>query len=410
MSRRHTALRLVSLYAGAGGMDYGFEAAGFNVRAALEMDTDACETLRRNKVPGIIERAIEDVASAELLETAGCRRGEVALLIGGPPCQPFSKSGYWSRGDTLRLADPRARTLDEFAEGLELVDRLTHDINRTQGTRYRIARKLLNAAEYGVPQIRERFFLVAHREGGLFSFPNPTHRLKTEEATASLPIEDTGLTEPVTAWDAIGAMVPGPDEDLRVRGKWADLLPSIPEGENYLWHTSRKGGVPLFGWRTRYWSFLLKLAKRLPSWTIQAQPGPAIGPFHWSNRLLSMAEMAAIQTFPSGAKFVGSRLSVQRQIGNAVPSLLAEVVGRAIGEQFFGLRYVCPPALTVSVRRPIPDPHPVARVRRKFLVLRGDHRDYQPRRRNRNAQSSGSGSPSDLGQAEGRQEQDFELA
>src|SRR3546814_15139025 len=62
-----------------------------------------------------------------------------------------------------------------------------------------------------------------------------------------------------------------------IKGKWADLLPSIPEGQNYLWHTERGGGIPLFGWRRRYWNFLLKLAKNKPSWTIQAQPGPATG-------------------------------------------------------------------------------------------------------------------------------------
>ena len=166
-----------------------------------------------------------------------------------------------------------------------------------------------------------------------------------------------------------------------MRGRWADLLPSIPEGENYLWHTSRKGGMPLFGWRTRYWSFLLKLAKALPSWTIQAQPGPAIGPFHWDNRLLSVAEMAAIQTFPPGTRFVGSRNSVQRQIGNAVPSLLAEVVARAICEQFFHSSYSNGPSLAVPPKRPIPPPQRVEPVAKKFHQLEGDHEDYQPRPR-----------------------------
>ena len=92
-----------------------------------------------------------------------------------------------------------------------------------------------------------------------------------------------------TAWDAIGEFsLRSKADELKVRGQWADLLPSIPEGENYLWYTARKGGLPLFGWRTRFWSFLLKLAKDRPSWTIQAQPGPAIGPFHWENRMLSV--------------------------------------------------------------------------------------------------------------------------
>src|SRR5207249_3243156 len=131
-----------------------------------------------------------------------------------------------------------------------------------------------------------------------------------------------------TAWDAIGDL---DDEhwplELKPTGKWTGLLKSIPEGKNYLWHTPRGGGDPLFGWRTRYWSFLLKLSKRQPSWTIQAEPGPATGPFHWRNRLLSVEELARLQTFPHGFQVVGNRRSAQRQIRNAVPGALGELPG-----------------------------------------------------------------------------------
>ena len=109
-----------------------------------------------------------------------------------------------------------------------------------------------------------------------------------------------------TTWDALADIEPNPGEDLALRGKWGDLLASIPEGNNYLWHTDRGGGKPLFGWRRRYWSFLLKLAKSRPSWTIQAQPGPAIGPFHWANRRLSMRELCRLQTFPDDVFIVGT--------------------------------------------------------------------------------------------------------
>jgi DNA (cytosine-5)-methyltransferase 1 len=187
-----------------------------------------------------------------------------------------------------------------------------------------------------------------------------------------------GRLEPyVVAWDAIGNnRVERRDENLSVKGQWAELLPSIPEGENYLWHTNRKGGLPLFGWRTRFWSFLLKLAKRMPSWTIQAQPGPAIGPFHWENRRLSVAELAALQTFPLGYCFVGSRLSTQRQLGNAVPSLLAEVLARQILRDCFNRETDAPPKLAVTPQRPIPPPEAVKPVPEKFLHLAGDHEDH----------------------------------
>lgn len=94
--------------------------------------------------------------------------------------------------------------------------------------------------------------------------------------------------------------------------------------------------MPLFGWRTRYWSFLLKLSKQRPSWTIQAQPGPAIGPFHWTSRKLSAQEMCRLQTFPDGLAFDCGRTDIQRMLGNAVPSLVTEVLAWQIRRQLFG--------------------------------------------------------------------------
>jgi DNA (cytosine-5)-methyltransferase 1 len=132
--------------------------------------------------------------------------------------------------------------------------------------------------------------------------------------------------------------------------------------------------MPLFGWRRRYWTFLLKLAKSRPSWTIQAQPGPAVGPFHWSNRRLSVRALCRLQTFPDDVNIVGGRGSAQKQLGNAVPSLLAEVMGRAIREQLLD----CPNRnvslkLLPQRRTPTPPPEPIAKVPRRFRQLAGEH-------------------------------------
>jgi DNA (cytosine-5)-methyltransferase 1 len=159
-----------------------------------------------------------------------------------------------------------------------------------------------------------------------------------------------------------------------MRGKWAKLLPSIPEGENYLWHTDRGGGMPLFGWRRRFWSFLLKLAKDRPSWTIQAQPGPGTGPFHWESRRLSMRELCRIQTFPDDVAIQGNYRAVHKQVGNAVPSLLAEVLGRAVRTQLLGEpRANDTLKLLPPVRLPVPPPEPVKPVPKAFRDLKGDH-------------------------------------
>jgi DNA (cytosine-5)-methyltransferase 1 len=91
-----------------------------------------------------------------------------------------------------------------------------------------------------------RFFLVASREGAIFQFPPATHATEGESTQRPL-LNDRSACPAMTAWDAIGNLTPRPDEDLRVRGRWASLLPSIPEGKNYLWHTTKGGGLPLFG-------------------------------------------------------------------------------------------------------------------------------------------------------------------
>lgn len=388
--------KLISLYTGAGGLDYGFEAAGFDTAVAVEMDADSCATVRHNRRWPVIERDIHAVPSEEILEVARLGRGDADLLIGGPPCQPFSKSGYWVTGDAGRLDDPRARTLEAYLrvledtaprvmvlenvsglaysgkdEGLQYLLGQIDAINKRTGSHYRPHMQVLNAAAYGVPQIRERVLVVASREGDGFEFPRATHC----EIDGEPELPFGRKLEPYrTAWDALADVGPEPSEDVQAKGKWAGLLPSIPEGDNYLWHTDRGGGLPLFGWRRRYWNFLLKLAKDRPSWTIQAQPGPAVGPFHWENRRLSMRELCRLQTFPDDVVIQGGRTSIQRQVGNAVPSLLAEVLGREIRTQLLGLRAPRGPLRLLPPRREAPPPpERPRRVPQRYRALIGDH-------------------------------------
>ena len=392
-------LSAISLYTGAGGLDFGFEAADFRTAVALELDPVACRSIRRNRPDwNLIERDIHEVSSDEILRAAGLRVGEADILIGGPPCQPFSKSSYWVNGDARRLDDPRADTLTAYLrvlrdtkprafvlenvfgliykgkeEGLRhLLDGVA-SINRETGTHYRVSWKLLNAAHYGVPQLRERVFLIGSREGRRFAFPRQTHAPRDRPQLLGDSMEPYR-----TAWDAIGDLPEAPhDPSLKVGGKWGALLPSIPEGHNYLWHTNRGGGLRLFGWRTRYWSFLLKLAKCRPSWTIQAQPGSAIGPFHWCSRKLTSREMCRFQTFPDDVTLDCGRTDVQKMLGNAVPSLLAEVLAREIRHQLFGdRRDLSGLKLMPPVRPAMPGPEAVEPVPMRYRELVGDHPDH----------------------------------
>ena len=387
---------VISLFTGAGGLDIGFHAAGLRTAVAVEMDHACCQTLRANKARGytweVIERKLEEVSSKEILAAARLKPREADVLIGGPPCQPFSKSGYWATGDARRLRDPRANTLREYLrilrdaqpkafvlenvsglaytgkeEGLRFLFREIEEINRCTGTRYKVVAKLLNAADYGVPQTRERLILVGARDGTELRFLDPTF-FDPSQKRAGEPWR--------TAWDALGDL-PTPDdvEECRVTGRWADLLPSIPEGWNYQWHTDRgRSGVHLFGWRRRYWSFLLKLAKSRPSWTLTAQPGPAIGPFHWKNRRLARAELLRIQTFPDGYDVVGNLRDVQRQVGNAVPSLLAQTLAIGILSQLLRRsRHRSPPLLRPAPKRAPAKPERFQDVVDKYLPFAGTH-------------------------------------
>lgn len=411
-------MSVVSLFSGCGGLDYGIEAAGWDIQYRNDFDKHSCDTLRLNCDSEVQCAPIEEIGSDEIKKYMGHGRDAVDLVIGGPPCQPFSKSAYWSRGDTLRLDDPRANTLDEYfrvvedltprafllenvhginysgkEEGFQFIVKRIKDINKKKGTNYRPCWRVINAADYGVPQIRVRFFLIALRNGEEFRFPEPTH---TDSDLGVPSLFDSDKTPYTTAWDALHNIRPDKHERLHVGGKWGDLLPSIPEGENYLWHTDRKGGLPLFGWRTRYWSFLLKLAKNRPSWTIQAQPGSAVGPFHWENRRLSWRELAAIQTFPKSFVIQSPRAEIQRQIGNAVPSLLAEVLGRALKEQICQSRFNERLTLAVEKAAFIPEPEPVLPVPEKYLHMVGEHKAHPGTGKGRSYQKTAQqGAPAD---------------
>ena len=382
---------VVSLFTGAGGLDLGLEAAGFVIDSCIEINADARKTLATNRPAWILADPgnVHDINAKALIQSVRNRRGEITVLTAGPPCQPFSKSSNWCAYPMPGIRDPRAHTLDAYLRiveaalprvvlienvrgiastmsgALDMLRSAFRGINATHNTRYELQVMRVNAADYGVPQFRERIFLIATIDGQRFILPPPSHG------------DAAHLESYRTSWDAIGHLDQENCPDTLIpTGKWAGLLPSIPEGHNYLWHTPRSAGEPLFGWRTKYWSFLLKLAKNRSSWTIQAHPGPATGPFHWKNRLLSIREMALLQTFPDDYRFVGSRRSRHRQVGNAVPPAIGELLGLEIRRQLRGdetsrcLHFIPPKT------RPIPPPEPCAAVPSKYLQFRADHPDH----------------------------------
>lgn len=360
---------VISLFSGAAGLDLGLRAAGYDVRIQIDMDKDCCETLRLNKPKywkcKTIEDKIENWSGPELLKAVGLRRGKVGLVAGGPPCQPFSKSAFWSpkrwadnkhkrpSSNVSRsvksfkgLEDPRAGLLGIFAKCVLEIRPAAYLMENVFGLAYKTSRpmldalreslqkggytfnfKVLNAADYGVPQKRERLFIIGAKNGVKLNFPEPTHY-----DPEKFDIHPKSREPYVTAGKRIADLNVGVIKDEeKVGGKWGHLLPEIPPGDNYLYFTKKRGySNPIFKWRSKYWSFLLKLSPEKPSWTIQAQPGPYVGPFHWCNRRLRIQEIKRLQTFPDNYKIYGNRQAVQRQLGDAVPCLLAQRVGESI--------------------------------------------------------------------------------
>jgi DNA (cytosine-5)-methyltransferase 1 len=237
---------------------------------------------------------------------------------------------------------------------MPLISRYLSKVNQSCGTNYRISARVVDAADYGVPQRRRRAVLIITRDGSDFVWPMGPNR-----------------DDHVSAWQAIGNLEEGRTVQWSA-GRWGDLLPSIPEGSNYIWHTSHGGGLSLFGYRRRYWSFLLKLSKCAPAWTIPAQPGPSTGPFHWASRPLSIPELQRLQSFPDDWRIEGSPRSQVRQLGNATPPLLAEHLARAIGRHLGFESPELPPVVTIP-RDEIPSPERPAVVPERYLAMVGAH-------------------------------------
>ncbi|TDX74854.1 DNA (cytosine-5)-methyltransferase 1 [Rathayibacter sp. PhB151] len=362
-------LPVISLFSGAGGLDLATERADASplerddpgsglVRIAVATDYNdpALATLRANFTDAqTLTGDIRNLRSEQLLATAGLKREEPVLLIGGPPCTPFSKSGFWLE-EKRESRDPNASLLDEYVRMvretrpeafiLENVQGLTYKTHREQFERllrslgelgYNPQWKVLLAADFGVPQLRRRVFVVGRRDGGAFTFPEPTHSGWSER---DRKIDSTKIPH-VTAAEAFRdlPLALAADDEI-VDGEYGQLAAEVPPGQNYLWHTSRYGGQDRFEWRSRYWTFLLRLDPNRPSSTVQAQPGPWVGPFHWENvdlgggteraRRLRVGEMLRLMSFPDDFELVGTRSDAQRQLGNAVPVELGKAVSRAL--------------------------------------------------------------------------------
>jgi DNA (cytosine-5)-methyltransferase 1 len=305
----------LEICAGAGGQSIGLESAGFDHLAAVEIDPDACETLRLN-------RPDWDVLEVDVREIDGADYSGVDLLAGGVPCPPFSIAGNRLGADderdlfpeALRLVDeakPRAVML-ENVKGLATgrFDNYRVDIeDQLRDLKYEPRWQVLNASEFGVPQLRPRFILVALRADDLANFGWPA-----AEAT------------PLTVGEALRKMMGA--EGWEHAAAWAKAARGI--GPTLVGGSRKHGGPDLGPTRARAdWARLgvdgRSLADQPP------QPGdPLTDPMP----KLTLQMAARIQGFPADWQFAGRKTAAYRQIGNAFPPPVAEAVGKQIVEAF----------------------------------------------------------------------------
>lgn len=364
-----TSLAVIDLFAGAGGFGVAADAAGLETRLSVEIDTTACATLKQNASTRhqVMDADVAFLKGIDLRRAAGLTKKEPLVIVGGAPCQPFSKNAYWveagedaawrrDRANGVLRPRPPApeearkdsrRTLvgefmrlvieaDADAFVFENVSAIQHPRNRPMldaliaeaesdegGYETTVVKAV--ASDFGVAQHRERVFVLGSRSGKPLK-PTPTHDGRGAALNPDL-LPATSVKEVCQPYQSNRFHEP---EEV-VTGRWAEHLAQIPPGWNYKFHTEWAGHPnPVFVAEQRFWNFLLVLDPNKPSWTIPASPGPWVGPFHWKHRRLRTPELAAIQGFPEGYAFAGSRRERVRQIGNAVPPPLAAPMIRSV--------------------------------------------------------------------------------
>ncbi len=342
MAKKSNKPKVLSLFSGGGGLDIGFHQAGYEIVGCVEIVKQFCETLQLNCDKGIFmdketKICCEDIQKfdAKQFDSFG-----IECVIGGPPCQPFSAAGRRA-GGVLGVQSDKGMLFESYCRVLEIIRPKVFIFENVYGLKgankgdawteiygafadlgYKISSEIIDAADYGVPQHRERLILVGTLHGE-FHFPLPTYGPDSESGKKLISVGE-----------AIKDLQCENDVSEEIGGLYGHLLPLVPEGLNYSFFTKEMGyPQPIFAWRSKFHDFLHKADRNEPSRTLKAQPGKFTGPFHWNNRHFTVSELKRIQSFPDGYELTGNQSQIMMQIGNSVPPKLAEVLAVSVKEQ-----------------------------------------------------------------------------
>lgn len=336
---------VADFFSGAGGFHLGFSRAGFRTLFALDFDSSIKSTHEKNykNVP-FLHKKIEDTEPQEIREIVG--NNEIDVFLGGPPCQGFSTMGYRDPGDPrnslfmnylqfVKHFQPKFVVMENVRglinlKGRDMISEIKSEFRKCGYEN--IDFKVLNAANYGIPQLRQRVFIIANNIKMPVKFPEPDHFKKPKIGQRGYKTVGEFIGDLTNIKEFPNHIIMKHNETVTKRMKY------IPEGGKLKEHK-----LPYelkFGSRKDFKNKIVKnfshvykrLSRKKPATTMV--PGHNAFPVHPTlNRTLTPREAARIQTFPDEVTFCGTRQEQCIQVGNAVPPLLAEKVAKVIKGQ-----------------------------------------------------------------------------
>lgn len=367
---------VIDLFCGAGGMSEGFRQAGFELACGIEFDPQICETHRVNFPEGAtIEGDIAQLSISSIRKEADLEDREVDLIIGGFPCQGFSMAGKrWVDDPRNQLFKEFVRMVDGFRPKVFVAENVVGLVSMAGGQfvreikesfaeiGYSVEVKILNSADFGVPQRRQRAIFIGNRIQQEIAFPEATHGtgkipyLTVREAISDLPRLPDGQGSNISTYIARdnlpyqqymrgdityeqyqqGTLIELSEEERIIHNHWTskskdttlERFRHIPQGRNW---SALPEGLKTSG---KYSNLYLRFDMNEPAVTLtNIRKSMFITPEE--DRLLTVREGARIQSFPDWFVFKGNKGSQQQQIGNAVPPLLAYAIAQKIMADYF---------------------------------------------------------------------------